>query len=217
MQHRQHTTGFTLIEIMLAMGLLTVGMAMVAGLFPAAIAQSRRAVQINQSRMDCENMVAMVKMNLKPYHVAGLQPAANGWGRGWLPMQPDQARGYYWLIAAQQTPEGDYRIVLVRTELIEPGSPTSPADPPTFATVPAMAQLDADNWRRWEYSTYDQGQADLLAVGSLILNLDTNQYATILSVDPVDEQILLSNDMNLDTGSDLLVVPHHDADSGDPD
>ena len=54
--------GFSLIEIMLALGVLGVGMVMVAAIFPAAIYQTRAADRTTHAILICENARAILTM-----------------------------------------------------------------------------------------------------------------------------------------------------------
>lgn len=54
--------GFTLIEIMLALGVLGVGMIMVAAVFPAAIYQTRAADRTTHSILICDNARAILQL-----------------------------------------------------------------------------------------------------------------------------------------------------------
>jgi len=63
--------GFSLIELILAMGLFAVGMAMIAAMFPVAIVQSKQANQQTLAILIGENAEAIIKTKLKSSEMSG--------------------------------------------------------------------------------------------------------------------------------------------------
>lgn len=61
---RRPSKGFTLAEILIALGILAIGMSMVAALFPAAMEFNRRSTNSTLGTMICENGMVMAELEI---------------------------------------------------------------------------------------------------------------------------------------------------------
>lgn len=79
-KHRIHRTsaraGFTLMEILIALSIFGVGLAMAAALFPAAVGEHEKAVEYTLSTMMCNNAIAQAKSQLVHYKAGTPLPQA---------------------------------------------------------------------------------------------------------------------------------------------
>jgi prepilin-type N-terminal cleavage/methylation domain-containing protein len=70
--------GFTLVEVMIALGIMVIGFSMLATSFPVAIVENRESVNKTMSAMICQNAVGVVRSRFS--HKAGVNgaPTLNG-------------------------------------------------------------------------------------------------------------------------------------------
>lgn len=62
---RKRASGFTLTEILMAVGILGVGLTMVATIFPVAVNQNRRSVEMTQAALYARSVYAMMRARRK--------------------------------------------------------------------------------------------------------------------------------------------------------
>ena len=53
--------GFTLVEVMIALGIMVIGFSMLATSFPVAIVENRESVNKTMSAMICQNAIGVVR------------------------------------------------------------------------------------------------------------------------------------------------------------
>jgi prepilin-type N-terminal cleavage/methylation domain-containing protein len=70
-------SGFSLTELMIAIGIMAIGLAMVAALFPAALAVNRRTTQDILGSIICENGIALTKVRFATGAVPTPDPSSD--------------------------------------------------------------------------------------------------------------------------------------------
>lgn len=201
MRQRTHTTptpaprrGFTLIEIMLALGVLGIGMVMVASIFPAAIKQTQTSDRNTKAMVIADNARAILEMHLSQAGLAGHLSAAefgevtfgdtgaefihpdDSWYPSGDPAVVDNGR-YGWLALVRQVRPGanDYQVAVIPYEKFS-GVDYGPDNRPDLVLIrDDQAGMDnaevwqdgADCFLRFEKSRFDH--FDFIAIGSPIL------------------------------------------------
>ena len=203
------SAGFTLIEIMLAMGIMAVGMAMVAALFPAAILQSKDADHYTKSVLISRNAEAVicaeanyagffVGLGDTEFHVLTINDTPGGVIHSQDATYPtdgppaDSSYGWVALVRRVTAGANDYQFVVIpfrKLPSIDYGDDDRPDDPQRVTMG-----LDADPD---EPSALFE-DADDLAVGSPVVVAAgefTGRFAFIERVD--GEKVYLSNTLGV--------------------
>lgn len=135
-------SGFSLMELMIAMGILVFGLAMVATAFPTAMLETKLSVADTMATMISENAAAICRVKLKHSGINGSAGAAltdhtaqinNPTGEGDLTYPVNTPGSLYgWLVAVRQPIDNvnDYQLVIVPYRKFLPGDPT-----PIFSPV----------------------------------------------------------------------------------
>lgn len=168
--------GFTLTELMIALGIMVIGLSMVAASFPAAVLEHKDAVDYSMSTLICDNAAAISQTvmshgSLKNTAVNSF-PAAGSIRQDLLPQQPDRNYvfdRYGFVMAYRQIVRGgksadqsnEYQVVIVPYRKLGANV--------TFTDVPDASNVSA------------------LAVGSPVIKKDTGEFAFV--VDPAKNKL----------------------------
>jgi len=170
--------GFTLAEIMIALGILGIGMAMVAAVFPAAMRFNEASRNSTLGTIICENAFVLAQLEIKRDYIDD-RPSPTQ-----LDIYADDVMTQYITAAQQHYPTGEDKsrtgFVLMARKL------TADDDDYQFIAV-AYRKSDADNTARlMPISCSVNGKnvtgATYLRVGSPLINRVTGEYAFIESV-----------------------------------
>lgn len=220
--------GFSLVELMLAMGILAIGMTMVATAFPTAILQTQRSAAETTGGLIAENAEAIIRARLNHEDLNGHLPSPVG-TLGPLGLfqiaGPDQLGArvpladrrydpdgdgnteYGWLLAGCQMTAGenDYLFVVIPYRRF-PGVDYGSEGEPVMAEIPVG--IDGEP----RLMTFVLDDARRVGAGSPVVvsrpasGLQTGTCALIADVDVDDREALLTNDMGM--GSSPLVQGH---------
>jgi prepilin-type N-terminal cleavage/methylation domain-containing protein len=209
---RRSNGGFTLSEILVALGILAVGMAMVAAIFPAAMEFNRASNNSTLGTIICENAFALADIELS---VSTIDAADTNAGDTLL-------RAY---MGEQKYPTGDgdskTGFVLVAQKVANTTS--------TYQFI-AVAYRKTDNGNSVQFQEVSctvsgkdiTGGSSKLRIGSPLINRDNGEYAIIDSIDEAKSTGTLDipktwdlDDLKVANGSSYYVLVETGGNSGD--
>lgn len=203
--------GFSLAELMIAMGILAFGLAMVASLFPAAIKRVESSANDTIGQIICENALAVARTRLR-HDPAGNAPTALGDATGSIgaadrqyPAGSGGRFGYVLLGRAVKEPDADgrqdndYQLVIVSYRKSSPANQVSPRSFPCSPT--GFRDINSDGRSELTVGTADQVH---LKVGSPLIVAATGEFARILAVD--GPRVVMDRVITAPTGSELWTV-----------
>lgn len=220
-------TGFTLMELMIALGILAVGLALVATAFPSALMENKESVEKTMSTLIGENALAICRIRLshaaikdavtttlsdqsgliplaeRAYPIAQGEPSEDN--DDWIETPAGSGNyvpssRYGWLLAARQfgDDDNDYLLVIVPYRKLLPDDQI-----PCFRTVTTNA----------EGNKIDSG--DVL-VGSPVISTTDGSFAFVVDADgnlsgtilPGDALVVAGKDSNgnVRTGADSPAI-----------
>lgn len=173
---RGRRKGFSLTEVLLALSILGIGMAMVMAVFPAAVAENRNSVQNVLGTIICENGLSICKVRVPRASITGteLMPIStlSSEERSYPAEEADNAtRGFLALGRRLSLARNEYQLVIV-----------------SYAKRQASNDVEAQSISKTVDPNNPQftvlaGQEDLLQLGSPVIDAATGNYATIIAVD----------------------------------
>lgn len=191
MPTRPNQTAFTLIEVMIAIGIFAVGAAMVATTFPAAILENMESADYMMGTLISENALAICRGTLKHGDVAGVGTTftASSDITNLIPdsdkMYPvgDMESRYGWIVAARHMTAGanDYQLAIVvyrrfsRTDTLSLSG----------ATVNASGQVTASGVLGAPVIHAESGMSAKVidAAGNLNISLGSGSAVTVINPD----------------------------------
>jgi prepilin-type N-terminal cleavage/methylation domain-containing protein len=169
---RRSNGGFTLSEILVALGILAIGMAMVAAIFPAAMEFNRSSTNSTLGTIICENAFALADIELSVSTIDAADTNAGDtllrayMGEQKYPTGEDTKAGF--VLAAQKVPNttSTYQFIAVAYRKTDNGNSVQ------FQEVSCTV------------SGKDiTGGSGSLRIGSPLINRDNGEYAIIDSID----------------------------------
>ena len=227
--------GFSLIELMLALGLMATGMAMVATIFPAAIVQAKEANNKTLGVLIARNAEVTIKARVRQGHVPTGVLEAVGIGA------PGDADPY-----VLHKYDCRYPGVLEPGVFVDLNNPSQEvrdryddarygwlvlgrrigsandcqfvvvpyAKPPAITVEPRLVGVRIEVTRNPDsvVAVFDDTDADFIAIGSPVIHAETGRYASIERIDENDStRVYLSNGLGLWEGQtenfNVWVVP----------
>jgi len=187
MKNTLNKSGFTLMEIMIALGILAVGLALVSTAFPSAMIENKESVEKTMSTLISENALAICRIRLS--HTSIKDSVGNALSdENNLDLIPDAEQiypidsdsRYGWLLAIKQyNDNNDYLLVIVPYRKLLPDD-----QPPVFQTVTT------------DGSKITSGN---IYIGSPVISKNDGSYATV-----VDSEGNLS--VNITSGNAYIVA-----------
>ena len=210
---RRGGAGFTLIEILLALGILAFALSMVAAVFPVAILQAKQADRTTMDTLIAENALAVIKATARhsTFATVGttMVPVVLQNGGGGLrslhvddtryPIGDDESR-YGWVALVRQSSPGanDYQFVVIPYEK-SPGVNYGAKDYPTLVSYSGVSISG---------TTASFSQQSDMAIGSPLVRADGGGFTFIVGIEN-NTAILAGN-----LGSGTVWVLHHTSSTG---
>jgi len=192
---RARREGFSLTEVLLALSILGIGLAMVMAVFPAAIEESRNSVENVLGTIICENGLSICKVRVPRASVAGttLAPVAlSSSARTYPADSNDATRGFLVLGRRLNVVRNEYQLVIVSYAKRQVSNDVK-AEFIGKSIDPNATQL-----------TVNAGQKYLLQLGSPVIDAATGNYATILAVN--DQTAVLDHGLGSAGGTLYFII-----------
>jgi prepilin-type N-terminal cleavage/methylation domain-containing protein len=201
--------GFSLIELMIALGILGIGLTMVGVLFPEAIRQNETSVNNVMGSMMCRNFLTVAKARLSDANVTeatGLVEITDQLGeidRLYAVEDPDDAdpdevfRSCLLLGRTWPAPrDHQHRLVAIACETLEPEN--------VAVLEPISATVEAGDAN---FTVSDSDDQELVKLGSPVIDPATGRHAWIVEIredtDTGDKIVTLDRPIYDDTGPDV--------------
>lgn len=207
---RTRAKGLTLIEILLAMGLLTILLAMIGSVFPVAFTQARESREETFGVLVAENAIAtcttvLSDNDLSTYNQLTMVPIGENAGDLLDPddcaYNPQEATvaPYKWVALARRLSDASVQLIVVPYQTF--------GDPATrvVANPLSVDSFDPSATVKWmEFSGSNIAQA--LQEGAPVIDRATGRFAFIAAADPANNRAIVSNDFGGTTPSQVFVV-----------
>jgi len=180
--------GFTLIEILLALGIMAFALSMIAAVFPVAILQSKQADRATMATLIGENAQAVIKATARHSAFNGVPPSMTlvhikDGGSGSRALHIDDTRyptgdeesAYGWVALVRQAPGGanDYQFVVIPYEK-QPGVDYGADDYPTLVPFNGVSVSG---------KTASFAKQTDMAIGSPLIRGDGGGFTYIVGID----------------------------------
>jgi len=204
---RRRPGGFTLAEVLIAIGLMGVGLTMAAALFPAAIKEHQKSYNDAVGTFICENAFAVAKTKLTAADVSGntlmlladesypdlLSLDDQHYAAGAGTLQAFEKQKGFVLLGRK---DGDV-FQLVAVPYARDNDPSHRVE---AATVNGAVVVTADATTL----TVQAGERDFLTIGSPVIRKSTGEFRRIVSID--GSTATLDRDINVPPGSEEWFV-----------
>ncbi|MFW6146748.1 MAG: type IV pilus modification PilV family protein [Planctomycetota bacterium] len=200
---RRRRRGFTLGELLIAIGVLATGMSMVAAVFPAALSETQQSVNDVIGGNICDNALAIARARLRhdpinpPFGGGSLEKSSGlGLDANYPSGTADAPRGFILLGRQMEAGANDYQLVVVAYGLRGTG------DTANLAARTATVSNHPDREDRMR-ATFDN--TDNLQVGSPVIFRADGQFAWIVGLDGATA-VLNAEEDSLPTGDNAVYV-----------
>ena len=190
---------FTMMELMMAIGIFAIGMGLIAGLFPAAVKEAESAVKDYEGPTICQNGLAIVKARVT--HTAADTPVGDSLGKltdaaiviGDADREfrtydsndsgtDDRQRGFT-VLAKQWGGRNDYQIAIIAYDVAYDNATSTANDVEPIVLTSSIAELDKNTQTKVQLTGGGLSGAEYMRLtGSPFIDSNSGRYATIQSV-----------------------------------
>jgi len=198
----QRAGGFSLVEMLIAIGILAVALSMASAMFPMGMRDVMRSYQNSLGTLICQNGAGLARLHLSAADAYWAEATLKDAGVGAripasdLKYAGQDGLGYVALCRRATADENDFQLLVVSYRLADPSGSIS------VSTVPGV------NSGTVSEITIPGGHEAKFQIGGAAINPATGEYARITAVS--GSTAMLEHELSL--GGSVLLV--HEADAG---
>ena len=217
---RSRNKGFTLVELMIAIGIIGVGMSLIAASFPAGMSSFRVATQLSRGSAVCRNALSLTiadgkntASRIKNYQFT--PSAAYSYGHPTSPLDPNEDTntangciviGRKYSVGPTNVDSGLYQLIAIAVSYDVKGNsnngPSATLKTVTIAEAPGIGGVGGLAYTKVKFSSLTAG----IPIGSPIVNVKTGAIAMIKSYDPDKKEVYLDRKFEIKQNESALVV-----------